>query len=25
MPKLQKRAQKYALDCDRYIAIHKSK
>lgn len=25
MPKLQKRAKKYALDCERYIAIHKSK
>lgn len=25
MPNLQKRAKKYALDCDRYIAIHKSK
>jgi hypothetical protein len=25
MPNLQKRAQKYALDCERYIAIHKSK
>ena len=25
MPKLQKRAKKYALDCDRYITIHKSK
>ena len=25
MPNLQKRAKKYALDCDRYIAIHKPK
>lgn len=25
MPNLHKRAKKYALDCDRYIAIHKSK
>jgi hypothetical protein len=25
MPNLQKRAKKYALDCERYIAIHKSK
>ena len=25
MPSLQKRAKKYALDCDRYIALHKSK
>jgi len=25
MPNLHKRSQKYALDCDRYIAIHKSK
>lgn len=25
MPRLQKRAQKYALDCERYLAIHKSK
>jgi hypothetical protein len=25
MPNLQKRAEKYKLDCDRYIAIHKSK
>ena len=25
MPNLQKRAQKYALDCDRYISIYKSK
>jgi len=25
MPELQKRAQKYALDCKRYIAIHTSK
>lgn len=25
MPNLQKRAKKYALDCDRYIALHKSK
>ena len=25
MPDLQKRAQKYALDCKRYIAIHTSK
>ena len=25
MPNLQKRAKKYAQDCDRYIAIHKSK
>lgn len=25
MPKLQKRAKKYALDCERYLAIHKSK
>jgi hypothetical protein len=23
MPNLQKRAQKYALECDRYIALHK--
>lgn len=25
MPNLQKRAKKYALDCERYIAIHNSK
>jgi len=25
MPKLQKRAKKYALDCERFIAIHKTK
>jgi len=25
MPNLQKRAKKYALDCDRYIAIYKTK
>lgn len=25
MPKLQKRAKKYELDCERFIAIHKSK
>lgn len=25
MPTLQKRAEKYALDCDRYIAIYQSK
>jgi hypothetical protein len=25
MPNLQKRATKYALDCERYIAIHNSK
>lgn len=25
MPSLQKRAKKYALDCDRYIALHKVK
>ena len=25
MPKLQKRARKYELDCERFIAIHKSK
>ncbi len=25
MPNLQKRARKYALDCERFIAIHKSK
>lgn len=25
MPNLQKRANKYALDCERYIAIHNSK
>lgn len=25
MPSLQKRAKKYALDCERYIALHKSK
>lgn len=25
MPNLQKRAKKYALDCDRYAAIHKAK
>jgi len=25
MPSLQKRAKKYALDCDRYIALHKIK
>jgi len=25
MPNLQKRAKKYALDCDRYISIHKTK
>ena len=25
MPNLQKRAKKYAQDCDRYIAIHKTK
>ena len=25
MPNLQKRAQKYVLDCKRYIAIHQSK
>ena len=25
MPVLQKRAKKYAQDCDRYIAIHKTK
>ena len=25
MPRLHKRAKKYAQDCDRYIAIHKSK
>jgi len=25
MPNLRKRAKKYAQDCDRYIAIHKSK
>jgi hypothetical protein len=25
MPNLQKRAQKYALDCDRFIAIYKTK
>jgi hypothetical protein len=25
MPNLQKRAKKYALDCERFIAIHKTK
>ena len=25
MPALQKRAEKYALDCDRYLALHKTK
>jgi hypothetical protein len=25
MPSLQKRATKYALDCDRYLALHKTK
>jgi hypothetical protein len=25
MPALQKRAQKYALECDRYLASHRSK
>ena len=25
MPSLQKRAKKYALDCDRYLALHKIK
>jgi hypothetical protein len=25
MPKLQKRAKKYQLDCERFVAIHKSK
>jgi hypothetical protein len=25
MPNLQKRAKKYGLDCDRYIALHKTK
>ena len=25
MPSLQKRAKKYALDCERYVAIHKTK
>ena len=25
MPALQKRAQKYALDCDRYISIYQTK